>query len=90
MANNKGYHASGEAKDKKCASCHGEHFGRDFIINKFDTTLFNHQLAGFELLEKHKQISCNKCHTEPFIKNKSSQKKRCYLFGTGNHMPLLS
>jgi len=42
----KGYHASSEVKGKKCAECHGEHFGRDFKMVRFDDKRFDHKITG--------------------------------------------
>ena len=55
---NKGYHASLEAKGKKCAECHGEHFGRDFKIINFNQDKFDHRLAGYKLEGKHAALKC--------------------------------
>ncbi|NQU88622.1 MAG: hypothetical protein HQ541_23000 [Mariniphaga sp.] len=79
----KGYHSSIEVKDKKCASCHGEHFGRDFIITRFDSATFNHNLSGYELIGKHQELSCKSCHTNSLIENKVSQKKEGSYLGLG-------
>ena len=49
IAQNKGYHASDEVKGKKCASCHGEHFGPGFQVIRFNEKTFNHNLAGYKL-----------------------------------------
>lgn len=73
--NKKGYHASAEVKGNKCAKCHGEHFGRDFEIVKFEEKDFDHQLTGFKLEGKHKTLDCAKCHNPELVKNKISQKK---------------
>lgn len=73
---NKGYHASSEAKGQKCAQCHGEHFGRDFKIIRFDEDEFDHNLAGFKLEGKHATIKCSDCHKPELIDSKISQKKQ--------------
>ncbi len=78
---NRGYHASSEVKGKKCAECHGEHFGRNFEIVKFDENDFNHQLSGYELQGKHATINCSDCHKTGFVKNKISQKKGATFLG---------
>ena len=80
MDEGKGYHASEEVKDQKCASCHGEHFGRDFNVIRFDTLDFNHRLAGYILEGKHSKIACLACHTGNHIQNKTSQKKEGLTF----------
>ena len=81
--NKKGYHASTEIKDTKCAKCHGEHFGREFKLTKFDTITFNHELTGFNLIEKHGELSCEKCHNPNLIENKVSQKEGHTYLGLG-------
>ncbi|MCF6332283.1 MAG: hypothetical protein L3J11_03285 [Draconibacterium sp.] len=72
---NRGYHASEEAEGKNCAECHGEHFGRDFKIVRFDDKTFDHNLTGFGLKGKHTKNKCADCHKTELIKNKTSQKK---------------
>ena len=70
----KGYHISVNVKGKDCFVCHSDHHGLNFQIVRFDTTKFNHQLAGYELKGKHAKISCMACHKKEFIKTKTSQK----------------
>jgi hypothetical protein len=72
--NNKGYHSSSEVKGKNCFVCHNEHHGRNFEIVKLDEATFDHKLAGYELLGKHKAVKCNDCHKDEFVKEKRSQK----------------
>ncbi len=72
---NRGYHSSTEVEGKKCAECHGEHFGRDFEIIRFDEEEFDHGLAGYKLEGKHAQIKCADCHKPELIHSKLSQKK---------------
>lgn len=79
----KGYHASAEVKDKKCASCHGEHFGREFNPVKLDTSKFSHSLTGYTLVGKHEKTACSACHTTRLIKNRISQKKGNTYLGLG-------
>lgn len=79
----KGYHSSTEVKGKKCAECHGEHFGRDFKIIRFEEKEFDHQLAGYKLEGKHKEIKCTDCHKSELIKNSISQKKGETYLGMG-------
>ncbi|MFA9389573.1 MAG: hypothetical protein ACERKD_07185 [Prolixibacteraceae bacterium] len=71
----RGYHVSVEVEGKNCLECHNEHHGRNFALVKFDKDQFDHQLAGYELKGKHKQIDCNECHKDQFIQKKISQKK---------------
>lgn len=72
----KGYHASSEVKGNKCAQCHGEHFGLDFNITRFDKDKFNHDLSGYELQGKHAEINCADCHKKEKITHYISQKKK--------------
>lgn len=83
ITKNKGYHASSEAKGKKCAECHGEHFGRNFEITRFDENKFNHDLAAYKLEGKHSQITCAECHKPELIQTKNSQKKGSSFLGLG-------
>ncbi len=80
---NRGYHASLEVKDKKCASCHNEHHGRKFQIVKFDSLNFKHELTSYLLEGKHSKIDCASCHTKALIKEKISQKKTNSFLGLG-------
>ncbi len=57
-----GYHANPKVANKNCWKCHGDHFGRNFKIIKFDENKFKHSEAGYELKGKHKNLKCNKCH----------------------------
>jgi hypothetical protein len=46
-----------------CASCHGEHKGRDFDPTGDALRTFNHNRTTFPLAGKHGQIQCTDCHT---------------------------
>lgn len=83
ITQNKGYHASSEVRGKSCAACHGEHFGRDFKITRFKSNSFNHNLTGYELVGKHKELDCADCHKPKLIVNKVSQKKSETYLGLG-------
>lgn len=83
IGQNKGYHASTDVKGKKCAVCHGEHFGPDFKVIKFNDKTFNHNLAGYKLEGKHSQLKCADCHKPELIKQKVSQKKGDTYLGLG-------
>lgn len=78
-----GYHASSEAAGKKCAECHGEHFGRDFQITRFDEDKFDHNLTGYKLEGKHQELKCADCHKTELIQTKVSQKKGTSFLGLG-------
>lgn len=75
ISQKKGYHASAEVAGKRCAECHGEHFGRDFKMVRFDDKKFDHKITGYKLEGKHAEIKCADCHKNEFIKTKISQKK---------------
>lgn len=51
---NRGFHSNKNVAVKDCWSCHGEHFGRNFKIIKFDENKFEHNETGFELKGSHK------------------------------------
>lgn len=61
----RGYHAT--VADQNCASCHKEHFGRTFNAINWDTTRFNHDETGYELIGKHLDLNCRDCHTPTYI-----------------------
>ncbi|NLO04077.1 MAG: cytochrome C [Bacteroidales bacterium] len=72
---NRGYHASSEVREKECHTCHGEHFGRDFKIVRLDKDEFNHDLTGYMLEGRHKELKCEECHNSQLVRNNVSQKK---------------
>jgi cytochrome b subunit of formate dehydrogenase len=47
-----------------CASCHGDHKGRDANLLPLDTRNFNHQLARFSLKGAHQTLQCGQCHVQ--------------------------
>ena len=67
----KGLHARPEYKE--CQKCHVEHHGKDFDLIWWEKGQenFNHELTGFTLLGKHKNLKCNQCHQEKNIADKS-------------------
>jgi len=71
----RGFHSSKEAASKKCWQCHGEHFGRNFEIIRFDEKKFNHIKSGYKLVGSHKKLDCKKCHNSNFIKERKLSKK---------------
>lgn len=75
ISQNKGYHASANVKGKVCHECHGEHFGLNFEIVRFNEDNFDHRLTGYPLEGSHQRIDCGDCHNDEFIKNDISQKK---------------
>ncbi|MDP1725589.1 MAG: cytochrome c3 family protein [Bacteroidota bacterium] len=77
---NRGYHASSEAKNKKCVECHSDHHGRNFDMAKFNEKTFNHSLAGYKLEGSHTKVNCKDCHKSEFIKDaKLSKRSRTFL-----------
>lgn len=79
----KGYHASTDVQGEKCATCHGEHFGRDFQLVHFDENSFEHDITGYKLEGKHSEIKCADCHKPELIHTKLSQKKGDTYLGLG-------
>ncbi len=65
IAERRGFHAT--LGDRDCAECHKEHFGRDFVVVRFDTTAFAHDTVGFELVGRHGQLTCRECHTGSLV-----------------------
>jgi len=59
-----GLHATFD--EPNCATCHKDHFGRDFDAIRFDTLNFDHNPTGYELLLSHDETSCLSCHTSEF------------------------
>jgi hypothetical protein len=62
---NLGLHARAGRAD--CSSCHPDHAGRTFALIKWpdgSAQRFDHARAGWLLEDKHKQVACEKCHTE--------------------------
>jgi len=56
-----GLHATFD--EPNCATCHKDHFGRDFDSIRFDTLSFDHEATGYELLLSHEETSCLSCHS---------------------------
>ncbi len=79
----KGFHGTAAGSGKECHDCHGEHFGRDFQIIRFEKDTFNHRLTSYELEGKHSEIECTDCHKPELIQNNVSQKKGFTWLGLG-------
>lgn len=77
----KGYHASEEVRTKDCASCHSDHYGRDFEMIRFDEENFNHQLTGYPLTGQHARIDCRQCHTPDLVVDADLKKKKTTYLG---------
>jgi hypothetical protein len=68
----RGYHARllrATDSSQDCASCHAEHFGRDFDIVRWPTSrdAFDHRETGYPLMGKHASATCSQCHTSENI-----------------------
>ena len=48
--------------NKDCFKCHVDHKGRTFDSTKVDEKTFAHKDTGYELVGKHVEIKCSKCH----------------------------
>ncbi len=77
----RGYHNSAEVKNKECINCHGDHFGRNFQIVKFDEKKFDHSKSGYELKAAHDEIKCGDCHTSKNIFNPELKKRKKTFLG---------
>ena len=66
---NRGYHAT--VAHQNCAECHKDHFEREFEMVRFDTTRFDHDQAGFELVEAHAEAGCRTCHVPDLVRDAS-------------------
>lgn len=63
----KGYHPG--LRDRTCATCHKDHFGRDFDLVRFDTSSFDHANAGWTLQGTHATtVGCRDCHRASLIR----------------------
>jgi nitrate/TMAO reductase-like tetraheme cytochrome c subunit len=83
IGQNKGFHATTAGEGKECHDCHGEHFGREFQIVRFEKDTFNHSLTAYELEGKHAEIECAGCHKPELIQINVSQKKGFTWLGLG-------
>ncbi|NNF58115.1 MAG: hypothetical protein HKN04_07715 [Rhodothermaceae bacterium] len=54
-----GFHAT---VSRQCASCHKDHFGRDFDPVRLATGSFDHSQTGFDLVGRHLNLTCRGCH----------------------------
>lgn len=83
IQNNRGYHVSGDVKDKECASCHNDHHGRNFEMIRFDPDQFDHSLAGYKLQGAHGRIDCKQCHKKEFIRDPEIRERTESYLGLG-------
>ena len=77
----RGFHANEKVAKENCWKCHGDHFGRNFQIIRFDEKKFDHTEAGYELKEKHENLECNKCHKPEFIHDKELKSRKKTFLG---------
>ncbi len=59
LAEGRGYHG---AFTEQCSICHTDHKGLDAKIIELDHDSFDHDLANYSLLGKHRGLECGKCH----------------------------
>ncbi len=66
-----GYH--GLPGHDTCQKCHVEHQGRNFELIYWEKGQgnYDHNLAEFKLLGKHKNVECRSCHNPKNFKNKA-------------------
>lgn len=77
----RGYHASDDVLNQDCFECHSEHHGRKFDMIRFNTNLFDHNLAGYELEGQHFVIDCRACHTPDNISDPEIKKRENTFLG---------
>jgi len=77
----RGYHASVEVKGKDCYACHSEHLGRNFQLIRFDQATFNHDLTGYKLDGKHRDVKCAECHQAKNMQEASLKKRENSFLG---------
>ena len=51
-----------DAANQQCKVCHAEHKGRNAVIVDLDKRKFDHDFTDFELIGKHQEADCEKCH----------------------------
>jgi predicted CXXCH cytochrome family protein len=59
-----GFHAT---VSTDCATCHKDHFGRDFDPIRLDTDAFDHRDTGYPLLGEHARADCRSCHKPELV-----------------------
>lgn len=63
LAADRGYHGRApEIGNKRCASCHPDHEGRDADIVPLDEVLFDHARTDYPLTGSHVAAPCGGCH----------------------------
>lgn len=62
-----------------CFKCHSDHKGRTYDSTKINEKSFNHKDTGFNLNGAHKDIDCNKCHSEKRVKKDLRKRDPLYL-----------
>jgi len=67
-------------RKKSCHECHPDHKGRNSNTMKVNEKSFKHKETGYDLVGKHAEIKCTKCHTEKRTK-KAVRKGETRWFG---------
>jgi hypothetical protein len=64
-ATHKGLHGlERAASTEPCIHCHTDHKGRGADISQLDRETFDHDLTNFKLVDAHRSVPCDGCHTE--------------------------
>ncbi|MCX6149433.1 MAG: cytochrome C [Ignavibacteriales bacterium] len=81
VQNKLGFHSSKYVNGKNCWQCHGEHFGRNFQLIRFDEKKFDHSVTGFELTGKHSPLACKQCHQQKNISSSEIKNRKNTFLG---------
>ncbi len=95
VAKNKGLHS--RADYQNCLTCHKDHLGKESSLIRWSggkPDSFNHNITGFRLEGKHRQLACDKCHTAKQIANQKTSylglSKDCFACHKDPHQNQLS
>ena len=64
----RGLHAT--TADENCATCHKDHLGAQTNVVRFDTASFDHDEAGYALVDAHESAGCATCHNPTLIRDR--------------------
>jgi hypothetical protein len=64
------------ALKQECTQCHTDHKGRNADIVQLDRETFNHAFTNFKLVDAHKSVQCDGCHS-PTVKFRDTP-GRCF------------
>ncbi len=81
VSQKKGFHGNTTVVSKSCIECHSDHHGRKFDMVRFNEDKFDHNLTGYALEGKHKDIDCKKCHKPENIHNPELRKRQNTFLG---------